>query len=732
MSKNHSNQINVMIENASQAMRMGRYEEVRKIYEILTINSLNDPIFANIFAQIALQNNLTTEGIIWLKKSLEIDSNQVAILLNLGVAFSEINQFENALDYFNQAIKVDVNNPIAHFNQGLIYRYLNQLDNALNSYKNALKINSNYADALNGIGRIYHIKKEYYQAIEYYDKAIKSQHNFAGAFYNKAIAFDNLKEYLFAIDNYYQALKYKPDYFEAYNNLGNTYKELKRYDEALAAYDRAIQLKPDYHEPYNGLGNILTELKRYDEALAAYDRAIQLKPDNDNFNYGAYLHTKSLICNWNNFDQELDILLNKIKSDEIVTTPFALLSLADNPEIQKKASEIFIKERYPLDNSLGAIKKYPKHQRIRLGYFSADFHRHATMFLMAELFELHDKEKFELYAFSFGPKTSDPWQSRAKQSFDQFIDVRFKSDIEVAAISRSLEIDIAIDLKGFTKDSRTGIFSYRAAPIQINYLGYPGTMAASYIDYLIADSALIDAYNREYFSEKIIYLPNCYQVNLSKRDLSNKSFFKKELGISEDSFVFCSFNNSYKINPKIFSIWIKILKQVKSSILLIMLENDSAKINLIKESKARGINSNRLIFVNRLPIEEHLKRIQLADLFLDTFPCNAHTTASDVLYAGVPLLTLRGKSFASRVAASLLKAIGVPELISLSQAEYERLAIELANDPKKLGIIKNKIIEGVKSSSLFNTKEFARDIESGYLKVYDAYQKGKVLLDIVT
>ncbi len=717
MSKNHSNQINVMIENASQAMRMGRYEEVRKIYEILTINSLNDPIFANIFAQIALQNNLTTEGIIWLKKSLEIDSNQVAILLNLGVAFSEINQFENALDYFNQAIKVDVNNPIAHFNQGLIYRYLNQLDNALNSYKNALKINSNYADALNGIGRIYHIKKEYYQAIEYYDKAI---------------AFDNLKEYLFAIDNYYQALKYKPDYFEAYNNLGNTYKELKRYDEALAAYDRAIQLKPDYHEPYNGLGNILTELKRYDEALAAYDRAIQLKPDNDNFNYGAYLHTKSLICNWNNFDQELDILLNKIKSDEIVTTPFALLSLADNPEIQKKASEIFIKERYPLDNSLGAIKKYPKHQRIRLGYFSADFHRHATMFLMAELFELHDKEKFELYAFSFGPKTSDPWQSRAKQSFDQFIDVRFKSDIEVAAISRSLEIDIAIDLKGFTKDSRTGIFSYRAAPIQINYLGYPGTMAASYIDYLIADSALIDAYNREYFSEKIIYLPNCYQVNLSKRDLSNKSFFKKELGISEDSFVFCSFNNSYKINPKIFSIWIKILKQVKSSILLIMLENDSAKINLIKESKARGINSNRLIFVNRLPIEEHLKRIQLADLFLDTFPCNAHTTASDVLYAGVPLLTLRGKSFASRVAASLLKAIGVPELISLSQAEYERLAIELANDPKKLGIIKNKIIEGVKSSSLFNTKEFARDIESGYLKVYDAYQKGKVLLDIVT
>ena len=698
MSKNHSSQINAMIENAYQAMRLGRYDEARKIYEILTINSSGDPIFANIFAQIALQNNLITEGIIWLRKSLEINPNQADILVNLGAAFSEINEFDDALDYFSQAIKVDANNPLAHFNQGLTYGSLNQLDNALNSYKNALKIDPNYADALNGIGRIYHIKKEYYQAIEYYDKAIKYQYNHAGFFYNKAMALNNLKEHLLAIDNYYQALKYKPDYFGAYNNLGN----------------------------------VLRKIKRYDEALAAYDRAFQLKPDNESFDYCTYLQTKSLICNWTNFDQELDILLNQVRNNEIVSTPFALLSLIDNPEIQKKTSEIFIKERCPLDNSLGEIKKYPKHQRIRLGYFSADFHRHATMFLMAELFELHDKDKFELYAFSFGPKTSDPWQLRAMDSFDQFIDVRFKSDKEVAAISRNLEIDIAIDLKGFTKDSRTGIFSYRTAPIQINYLGYPGTMAASYIDYLIADSTLIDASNREYFSEKIIYLPNCYQVNLSKRDLSNKPFLKKDLGISEDSFVFCSFNNSYKINPKIFSIWIKILKQVKSSTLLIMLENDSARINLIKESKARGINSNRLIFVGRLPIEEHLKRIQVADLFLDTFPYNAHTTASDVLYAGVPLLTLSGKSFASRVAASLLNAIDVPELITSSQAEYEQLAIELASDAKKLGIIKNKIIEGVKSSSLFNTKEFARDIEAGYLKAYEAYQKGKGLSDIVT
>jgi predicted O-linked N-acetylglucosamine transferase (SPINDLY family) len=798
MSKDSSNQINSAIANAFQAMCSGRMDKVKEIYKRLTIDSSSDPTFANIFAQIALENNLLTEGIIWLRKSLEVKPDQPTILLNLGVALSQVKQFSDALDCFSKAIKFETNNALAYYSQGLMYRHLNQYDNALNSYKNALKINPSYADALNGIGRIYHIKKEYYHAINYYDQAINSQPNYAEVFYNKAMVLDDLKEFSLAIGNYYQALKFKIDYFEAYNNLGNALQELKRYDEALTAYDRAIQLKPDYHEPYNGLGNALQELKRYDEALTAYDRAIQLKPDyhepynglgnalqelkrydealtaydraiqlkpdyhepynglgnalqelkrydealtafdraiqlkpdNENFIYGTYLHIKSLLCNWTNFDQELDFLLEKIRNNEKASTPFPLLSLVDSPQIDKKVSEIFIKEKYPLDNSLGEIKKYLKHQKIRLGYFSADFHHHATMFLMAELFELHNKEKFELYAFSFGPKTSDSWQSRVIASFDQFIDVRFKSDKEVAEISRSLEIDIAVDLKGFTNGSRTGIFSYRAAPIQINYLGYPGTMAASYIDYLIADSSLIDASNREYFSEKIIYLPNCYQVNLSKRDLSNRSFLKKEFGISEHSFVFCSFNNSYKINPRIFGIWLKILKQVQNSTLLIMLENDSAKINLIKESKARGINSNRLIFVSKLPIEEHLKRIQVADLFLDTFPCNAHTTASDVLYAGVPLLTLQGKSFASRVAASLLKAIDVPELITSSQEEYEQLAIELASDSKKLRTIKNKIIQGIKSSSLFNTEEFAKNIEAGYLKAYEAYQNGKDLSDI--
>ncbi|CAM8468395.1 tetratricopeptide repeat protein [Candidatus Methylopumilus universalis] len=279
MSKNPSNQIDTMIENAYRAMQLGRYDEVSKIYDRLTINSSDDPTFANIFAQIALQNNLIKEGIVWLKKSLEVFSNQPTALLNLGTAFSEINQHDDALDYFGKSIRLDENNPLAYFNQGVVYRYLNQFDNALNSYKNALKINPDYADALNDIGRIYHLKNEFNLAITYYDKAIQSQPNYSEVIYNKSIALLELKRYDEALVCYDAAIQLKPYDHEPYNGKGNALKELKRYDEALVCYDAAIQLKPDDHKPYNGKGNALKELKRYDEALVCYDAAIQLKPD---------------------------------------------------------------------------------------------------------------------------------------------------------------------------------------------------------------------------------------------------------------------------------------------------------------------------------------------------------------------------------------------------------------------------------------------------------------------
>jgi len=535
------------------------------------------------------------------------------------------------------------------------------------------------------------------------------------------VTFGELKRYDDALVSYDRAIQLKPDYAEAYYNQGVTFGELKRYDDALVSYDRAIQLKPDYAEAYYNQGVTFGELKRYDDALVSYDRAIQLKPDVD-YLFGNVIHTKMHLCDWGNLDTLVNQLTEKIIKHQVSTTPFITLALIDNPELQKQSAETYINDKHPTSNALPKIRKYLKHQKIRIGYFSADFHNHATMHLMAELFEYHDKNKFELIAFSFGPDQQDEWRQKAISNFDQFIDVRSNSDIEVASLARELTIDIAVDLKGFTQDGRASIFAHRAAPIQVNYLGYPGTMGAEYMDYIIADPILIPDDKREHYSEKIAYLPNSYQVNVKERLISDKSLSRKEVGLPDNAFVFCSFNNNYKITPETFDRWMRILQLVEGSILWIFKSNETAVENLKKEAELRGIDSSRLVFASFLPVEEHLKRIQLADLFLDTLPCNAHTTASDALRVGLPVITLMGESFASRVAASLLNAVGLPELITTTPKGYESLAIELATKPKFLREIKDKLFTNLSTSPLYNTKLFTQDIETAYQEMYQFYQ----------
>ena len=372
--------------------------------------------------------------------------------------------------------------------------------------------------------------------------------------------------------------------------------------------------------------------------------------------------------------------------------------------------------------TLGPIIKQPRQPKIRLGYYSADFHNHATAYLMAELFERHDKSKFELIAFSFGPETKDEMQIRVSQAFDHFINVASLSDLEVALLSRELGIDVAIDLKGVTQDSRLGIFSFRAAPIQVSYLGYPGTLGADYIDYLIADKTLIPPQSQQHYSEKIVYLPNSYQVNDRHRVIAPTQFTKQELGLPEDAFVFCCFNNNFKITPDIFDSWVRILKAVEGSVLWLLQDNPTAAMNLQKEAVRRGLDPARLVFAKRMDLPEHLARHKAADLFLDTTPCNAHTTASDALWAGLPLLTCMGETFASRVAASLLKAIELPELITETQADYEKLAIDLAKTPEKLNAIIEKLERNRLTTPLFDTTLFTKHIEVAYMQMYERYQ----------
>jgi predicted O-linked N-acetylglucosamine transferase (SPINDLY family) len=482
-------------------------------------------------------------------------------------------------------------------------------------------------------------------------------------------------------------------------------------------------IKPDYAEGWGNKGATLHELKHFEEAIYCYDKAVNLKPDIDWF-LGALIHLKSRICAWTNIQEETKNLIEKVQESKKVIQPFALMSLSDDPALHKKSSEINVNFRFLFNPSLGPILKHSKKEKIRIAYFSADFRSHAVALLTAQLYEIHDRSRFEIFAFSLLKSPhGDEMNARLRNSFDHFLDVEDISDKEIAQMARDLQIDIAVDLAGHTQHARTGIFAYRAAPIQVNWLGYPGTMGADYMDYIIADKTLIPPQAEQFYSEKVVYLPDTYMVDDSKRIPSSRLFSRQEFGLPENTFIFCCFNNDYKFNAKVLDSWSRILLAVEDSILWISENNQPFKANITAEFEQRGINPSRIIFAQRVDsMADHLARYSLAGLFLDTYPYNAHTTTIDALKAGVPVLTLIGQSFPSRVAASLLNAIGLPELVTTTQKEYETLAIQLASDPSRLLAIKNKLADNRLSAPLFDTPLFAKNLEAAYLKMYERYQ----------
>jgi predicted O-linked N-acetylglucosamine transferase (SPINDLY family) len=429
------------------------------------------------------------------------------------------------------------------------------------------------------------------------------------------------------------------------------------------------------------------------------------------------------LCIWDDLPNDLNELTKKINNNEKVIEPFSMLALIDDPEIQRKTAEIFSNKKYPKNHDLPEIGLYPKHKKIRVGYFSADFKEHPVSALTAELYEVHDRNQFEIHAFSYGTDTKDKMNLRIKAGVDHFHEVRTMSHKDVAILSRSLEIDIAVDLGGHTAHARTGIFALSAAPIQASYIGYLGTMGANYYDYLVADQIVIPEEKQLHYSEKIVYMPNSYQVNDSTQSPPKIIITRKDLGLPEEGFVFCCFNNTFKITPTTFDSWGRILEKVDGSVLLIYADNDTAKINLTKEITARGIDPSRLIFGKRLPKPEYLARYRVADLFLNTHRYNAGTTASDALRMGLPVLAYFGSSAISRVTASVINAVNLPELITTNQAEYESLAIELATHPEKLKIIKDKLASNLSTAPLYDTTLFTRHLESAYSMMYDRYQR---------
>ena len=639
---------------------------------------------------------------------------------NRGNVFKEFKRLEEALTSYDCAIECKHDFYEAYLNRGNTLQELKRLDEALTNYDRAIEFKRDYAAAHYNRGTVLQELKLLDEALTSYDRAIEFKCDYAEAYYNRGNALQEFKRFDEALISYDRAIECKRDFAEAYLNRGTVLQELNRLDEALTSYDRAIELRCDYVEAFYNRGTVLQELKRLDEALTSYYRAIEFKPDYE-YLFGFILHTKMFMYDWHNFEADVQSLSLRITEGQKSSPSFPLLALIDSLPLQLKTSEIWIKDKHPINPSLGSIPKYLRRNKIRIGYYSADFKEHPVSYLTAELFELHDKNRFELIAFYSGLTNSSNMHKRVASAFDRFIDVRLQSDKDVALMSRNLDIDIAIDLTGLTQHSRVGIFSYRAAPIQLSYIGYLGTMGAEYYDYLIADKAIIPLDSQQYYKEKIVYLPS-YQVNDSKREIADKIFSRVELNLSENGFVFCCFNNNYKITPPTFDGWMRILTAVPDSVLFLYAENKWTENNLKLEAEKRGVSQTRLVFGARISRSEYLARYRVADLFLDTLPYNAGTTASDALWAGLPVLTCMGESFASRVAASLLYAIELPELITTSQEEYEATAIELATNPVKLQAIRDKLERNKLTTALFDTPRFTKHIEAAYTQMYECYQ----------
>tara|TARA_Y100000590_G_scaffold370707_1_gene432700 strand:- start:2953 stop:5133 length:2181 start_codon:yes stop_codon:yes gene_type:complete len=710
------------LDQALLLFQEGQLNKAKEVCLEILKEKPNDPNIYNFYAIILINLRQIEEAIENWNKAIKINGNYIDAYYNRGNAFFELKKFDLAIESFDKAIQIKPDYAEAYNNRGNALHELQKMELSIESFDKAIQVKPDYVEAYYNRGNALKDLKKFHEAIKSYNKAIQVKSDYFYAYNNLGNTLIELNEIESAIKNLNKAIEIKPDFSESYYNRGNAFLKLNKIESAIESYNKAIKIDPEYAQAYKNLGHALVSLDNTQDAFNSYNKAIQIKPDLD-YLLGQLFFVKNNLCDWSFFNENLEKLKDKIIKYKRATMPFSILSIYDLPSLQKISAETYIKSQYSKIDTLKPITKREPNKKIRIGYYSADFRKHAVSYLLANLFELHDKSKFELIGFSLNPDQSkDEMYKRISSAFNQFINVSLKSDKEIAQVSRDLKIDIAVDLMGFTKNNKFGIFIERCAPIQVSYLGYPSTTGSNAIDYIIGDKFLIPKESQKDYSEKIIYLPGSFMANDSTKKISSRFFKKEELGLPEEGFVFCSFNNYYKITPKIFDVWMRLLKKVKNSVLWLAEGNNIAISNLQREANQRGVDSNRLIFAKRTKLlADHLARHKAADLFIDTIPYNGHSTASDALWSGLPLLTLAGKSFASRVSASLLNALGLSELITYTEKEYEDLALKLANNPNQLKELKNKLEKNKLDKPLFDTKLFTNNIELAYVKIYKKY-----------
>jgi protein O-GlcNAc transferase len=643
---------------------------------------------------------------------------------NRSVAHAALARFDEALASADKALTLKPDHGEAWSSRAAALFELRRFDEALASAERAIALKPNHADAYASRGNVLKQRGSLEEALVDYGKAIELNPTFVRAVINRAVALSELRRFDEALADCDRAIGLNPGIAEAFNNRGNVLYAYGRLDEALACLDRAIVLKPDYVDAYYNRGNVLAEQDHLNEAAASHAKALSFAPSHAGA-LGGYADCASRLCDWSRRDEIEAQMRRRIADGSAVIPPLTLLRYCDDEALQLACARRYAASRVPESPQRLSRGARRNNSRIRLAYLSADFRQHPVAQLIVELIERHDRARFEVTGVSLGPDDGSTLRDRLVSAFDHFDDARAMSDRAVATLLHEREIDIVIDLMGYTHGCRPRILAHRPAPIAVNYLGYPGTMGAGFVDYIVADAIALPFEQQPYFTEKIVHLPDCFQANGARGEIAPAPT-RREAGLPDASFVFCCFNNHAKIAPPVFGVWMRLLARIEGSVLWLSQASAATAANLQREATAHGIDPARLIFAPRTHhFTDHLARHRLAGLFLDTLPYNAHTTAADALRAGLPVLTCRGYAMAERIAASLLHAVGLPDLVTASLDEYEALALRLARDPTQLESIATRLQANLATAPLFDIDRFRRNIEAAYTKMSEIAQRGE-------
>jgi predicted O-linked N-acetylglucosamine transferase (SPINDLY family) len=704
-------------------LSLGDDEMALKSYELYLLVDKSHFLSNLNIAKIHIKNNKFSSAIEFLN-NIDLHCNDVELVLQLrGICNESMGLYKDAIDNYADVITINKKNSHAYMRMASSLNKINQGDAAIELLDYAFSIMPETIDILFTKASILMDRGLNASSLGVFE-IIKSSGN-EGLLHICAHAelLFRMKKIEESIGRYEEALSINPNHIPSLINYGNLLSHIKKIDEAVLIFEKVLTLDVNNSMALTNIANCMLIKRDLDNAWKYAERTFSVNPKSA----GAFLYTMSFHCDWERYQHVLNVLSND--HDCELSGPFVPIIFSNDPMIHLKYNKNWSKN-IKSSNILGPINKFNSNKKIKIGYYSCDFFNHATAMLIEGLLANHDRERFELHAFSLDASRVDDYTHRIRKYFDYYHEVYHFSDRAVSKLSRDLSIDIAIDLKGYTEGSRPGIFAERAAPIQINYLGYPGTMGADFIDYIIADNYVVTSDNRNCFSENIIYMPICYQPNNNNRPLPNKNS-ARPVELPNDVFVFCSFNNSYKINPNQFKIWMSILRKAPESVFWMLEPTGIAKTNLIKYASDEGVDPERIIFAPFLPEREHLTRLSHADLFLDSFPCNAHTTASDAMWAGVPLLTRSGNTFASRVAGSILRSVDLNELIVKSDFEYECLALRIYNDALFHHNLKKKLKENIGRCSLYNTEKYTIQLERALIEIFERNQKNLDFVDYI-